>query len=284
MVVNADRSEGLAELLRLKICPGCDYSLEQLPAEGVCPECGRPYDQRVAILCGLGRGNYDAVPGGTWRGIAGPLVWVGILIWFLMTRLPLWEVPQFLAWGVIALIALATQVYARFFSVREPRMQLWLSPEGVAQIPSTPEARQAQWITANARWLVLPILLIAMMIHFKAHARPIGMTLAGFVVVGTIGLWWLLRRRRGVLDSENYRPAVWPWARIEKVEVSLLPKDRARVRCRITRYWWRISVTTEWVVDFEVACKAETAKGLEREMLAWMEGGKVGGFVGVCEG
>jgi hypothetical protein len=275
MVASVDRSDGLVELLRLKICPGCDYSLERLPAEGVCPECGRQYDQRVAILSGLGRGIYDALPGGTWRGIAVQLVWVAFLVWFLIRRLSLWEVPQLLAWGVIALIALATQVYARFFSVRVPRMQLWLSPEGVAQIPSTPEARQAQRVTANTGWLFVPIFVIAMMIQFKAHARPIGVTLAAFVVVGAIALWWWLRRRRDVLDGENYRPRLWSWGQIEKVDVRVLPKDRARILCRIMRYWWRIAVRREWTVDIEVSCRAETAKGLERQMLRWMKGAEM---------
>src|SRR5205085_1891838 len=49
--------------LRLSACPNCDYSLTTLPPEGVCPECGRPYDQQFIILAGRGRGRFET----SWR-------------------------------------------------------------------------------------------------------------------------------------------------------------------------------------------------------------------------
>ena len=38
--------------LRLSHCPGCGYALEGLAPEGVCPECGAPYDQSEIVLHG----------------------------------------------------------------------------------------------------------------------------------------------------------------------------------------------------------------------------------------
>lgn len=56
-----------ADPLRLTLCPGCGYSLTGLGDEGVCPECGRPFDQRTVVLFGWGRGTHatalTATPG-----------------------------------------------------------------------------------------------------------------------------------------------------------------------------------------------------------------------------
>jgi hypothetical protein len=47
--------------LRLGICPGCGYVLNGLPDEGLCPECGREYDQRTVVLYGWSRGLHANV-------------------------------------------------------------------------------------------------------------------------------------------------------------------------------------------------------------------------------
>ena len=42
---------------RPQACPRCDYSLAGAPAEGTCPECGRPYDSTTFILHGQSAGK-----------------------------------------------------------------------------------------------------------------------------------------------------------------------------------------------------------------------------------
>ena len=44
-------------VLRLEQCPQCGYRLEGLPAEGVCPECGRAYEQTTIVLHGWSSGG-----------------------------------------------------------------------------------------------------------------------------------------------------------------------------------------------------------------------------------
>ena len=47
-----------ADPLRLTLCPACGYSLVGLGEEGICPECGRPFDQRTVVLFGWARGTH----------------------------------------------------------------------------------------------------------------------------------------------------------------------------------------------------------------------------------
>jgi hypothetical protein len=48
--MSSDQTQELP--LRLEVCPRCDYSLTGLAAVGVCPECGREYDQFSVFLYG----------------------------------------------------------------------------------------------------------------------------------------------------------------------------------------------------------------------------------------
>lgn len=41
-----------------EVCPICAYSLEGLPGEGICPECGNKYDSNELILHGWARGSH----------------------------------------------------------------------------------------------------------------------------------------------------------------------------------------------------------------------------------
>jgi hypothetical protein len=98
--------------LRLSICPACGYSLTGLANEGVCPECGRAYDQRMVVLYGWGRGTHATAtsappwvavgllalqsvgvlnvvlsPGSSSGERAGWLVvWLGLIAWILWQR------------------------------------------------------------------------------------------------------------------------------------------------------------------------------------------------------
>jgi hypothetical protein len=254
---------------RLKACPGCDYSLETLPSEGTCPECGRRYDQRFVVLTGSGRGMNDNAAGGTWRGTASQSAWVLIIVWVFAAGRRGMTDPQLIGWGVIGAIALASQLYARLFSAREPRMQLWLSPDGAAQVASTPEARRAQWVSANVGWSFLPIALGV--IFFESGLRPgvITWCVIAAVILGAGAWWWRRGRRGGASEGVDYTPALWPWGRIERIEVKVLPRERARVRCRMMRRWAGINLARQWMIDIEIECGAGEAEGLRRQMLRW---------------
>ncbi len=55
----------------LERCPFCEYALEGLPEQHVCPECGQEYDKTWRVF-GLGR---------AWRGMNG---WELLLCWALL--------------------------------------------------------------------------------------------------------------------------------------------------------------------------------------------------------
>ncbi len=263
------------DALRLRSCPACEYSIDALPPEGVCPECGQSYDQRFIVLTGQGRGGYDTLVGGTWRGAtthAGALLFV------------LWTAPWiravdamwYVAWGFAAAGPMCLELYARLFSDREPRMQLWLSSEGAAQISSTTEARWAMQAQSWASWLFIPVIILATIPSSRSTLLIVGL----FVVVTfALGAVIALPRRfvahrRQVAELSVHRPEVtfglWPWASIDTSTVRPLSKGRARVRMETTLKWRRLKLAKRRVVDIEVELTAAQRDALQRRFDQWM--------------
>jgi hypothetical protein len=261
--------DAVSELLRLRVCPGCDYSLETLPGEGICPECGRKYDQRFIVLNGVGRGQQDQREGGTWRGMAGNLLSVGIVLAIFVFDRRLYRDPQMLGWGAIAAIILAMQLYARLFSARAPQMQLWASEDGIAQTMSTPESRRVQMMAAKVNLLFLPITLMAFAFDFHFWAGEIAAGAIMAVTVGVIG--WHVKRQgdREKAQGVDYVPTLWPWERLERMEVKEVRGERMRVRCQMMQTWWRYSVNNKWVVNIDVKCSAEMAERIGALLESW---------------
>jgi hypothetical protein len=71
-------SDQIQELpLRLEVCPRCDYSLTGLAAVGVCPECGREYDQNTVVLYGNAAGSRRNAWSGGGQRSAGQWILTG---------------------------------------------------------------------------------------------------------------------------------------------------------------------------------------------------------------
>src|SRR5712672_2511371 len=71
--------------LPLEACPDCDYALAGLPAEGVCPECGRAYDQDTVVLYGRGGGVHENAINSPTGLLVLQIICIGIVpvsIWF----------------------------------------------------------------------------------------------------------------------------------------------------------------------------------------------------------
>src|SRR4051812_36308586 len=103
--------------LRLRNCPGCGYSLETLPAVGMCPECGRGYDQKFLVYGGVGRGQFDRGAFGTWRGLIYSALYV--LGFYYLARFNWSAWGGFLVswlWVGIFVAVAATHLYAALFA------------------------------------------------------------------------------------------------------------------------------------------------------------------------
>jgi len=259
----------LAEFLRLKSCPTCEYSLEMLPPAGICPECGRSYDQTYVVLTGVGRGRHDTAVGGTWRGSFGQIASVLFIAWIASSQgRPFFKDPFMVACIIAGAVALGTQLYGRLLSPSAPHMQLWLSPNGVSQILSTPEARTGQQAGYIAGHLMTPLVLI--LLAFQFH-NPRFTLATALVITGVWGFFivrfWRRHAQHRQLDQTNFVPKLWPWSQIRKIDVQTLANDRARIRCQLRRYWWKITLSDDWVVDIQIPCPPQIAEKLSRQNL-----------------
>ena len=101
---HAGESNAPSELLER--CPFCDYSLETMPVEHVCPECGQPFDRRWRVFGG--KSGWQAMT--TERRI-GEMLALGAMALtcaFQWWRFPIgivrpsgWDLLFLIAWGVL---------------------------------------------------------------------------------------------------------------------------------------------------------------------------------------
>jgi hypothetical protein len=251
----------LESFLRLQACPNCDYSLQTLPLQGICPECGRSYDQQFAVLTGIGRGANSNL--GDWRGTIRHAALLAFLAWIMFSAQWSWQKTAF---GAVAAFALATHLYARLFSSRDPTMQLWISPRGIVQLSSTPEARQAQRVFAIVEAFFPAVVIIPIFLEMRFHPWAI-VVMTAILLICIASALRTFRRYRNYVAFE--KPGLWSWKSVDRIKVQELPGERASIRCRVTRYWRRVAITTDWIVDIVVACPAGIADQLEKQMLAW---------------
>lgn len=99
-------------------CPFCDYSLEGLPIEHRCPECGRPVDRRWRIFGGRSRWESMRAKGhaGTAAGVAGAILVAVPFLWLLWVGLT--APPHRLSLAVLLFFV------GLFVNVRELRRRL----------------------------------------------------------------------------------------------------------------------------------------------------------------
>ena len=129
-----------ADALRLDVCPGCAYQLEGLPPEGLCPECGRAYDQKTIILYGWAAGSKaDAGNAKPWHAAllaAVPLAYCAAMIVRALRRGHEIRLVLFSGWAAVMI-----WLVWRRFTFRGPGLaQIRLSDAGCLQADSTEDA------------------------------------------------------------------------------------------------------------------------------------------------
>jgi hypothetical protein len=143
------------DALRLTHCPACGYLLEGLPPEGVCPECGRSYDQTRVVLHGWARGShatmYNAPP---WVAVLLALFFGFHLIRGIVQfrRNPGWSAVSLTVWVVFV----GWVIWRRRTHPLPGLVQVHLGPAGCTQIdnpkpdePPDPELKWTPWASVH---------------------------------------------------------------------------------------------------------------------------------------
>ena len=150
--VDVDPAIQPVDPLRLQHCPACGYRLDGLPPEGVCPECGRPYDNATVILHGWSRGTHANASTGTARTFVGFLA----LIVFQIFNTVLNPALRHSAAGLVAVgfcaVALVYALWRRWTADLPGLVQVHLCDAGCRQLDNPKRERQppvAPWRELN---------------------------------------------------------------------------------------------------------------------------------------
>lgn len=251
--------------LRATSCPRCEYLRlnADIPNADVCSECGWRYRDDLIVLVGRGRGRFDSLAGGSWRGTAAIALCATMLLFF-------WRYIGY--WTVVVLILVVSQLAAVFLSPVKPRMQLWLSASGFAQIASTTEARVAQWFAEHAYWLALPFAAVIPFIDKPRNVMSWIIMLTSVVSVSAIMfLVWRPSVRRMVREvSPDDLSWLHPWSDAIEIEFfHRLPTNELRIRITSMHRWRMIDVTKVWLADVEISCSRETVSALSERLRQW---------------
>src|SRR4051812_21530161 len=136
--------------LALMVCPACDYDLRAAPPVGICPECGRAYDQETVYLHGRPRG------GNRGRRLMTDLLanfgWIAVYFGLSMIRrLSGW------VWVPMIAVSLVWAWLRRLDSPRYGTIRVRLNERGVAQYEPPDPASIAAIASAAAPvmlWIV----------------------------------------------------------------------------------------------------------------------------------
>jgi hypothetical protein len=135
---------GVADPLRLTACPRCGHSLEGLPDEGICPECGRPYDQATVVVQGYARGEHARVENAPpWIAALLVVFFLGLTWFYLSTRNTI-----FLLWSGFLMLGFAASLWRRWTNPLPGLVQVRLSGAGCCQVDS----RYAALDVAETPW------------------------------------------------------------------------------------------------------------------------------------
>jgi len=260
------------DAMRLRACPNCDYSLYTLPAEGICPECGRPYDTKYLVLTGRGRGQFDTPLAGTWRSFAS-LALVGLMIYSFFSPSLRWNLlPSF--WWLIPLpFMFVITMFVRLISPAKPMMQLWVCDEGVAQIPSTSEARVAQFVMQNL-WVLILLVAVGLGVLVDRPSLQTALIIGAIALAITaVMLVMVVRRYRREIRAttpieKGGAPRLALWRDITNVDMQPLKGNRARIRVHQLLRWRSISVKSATPVDIEINCDSHDFGTLRNRLIA----------------
>lgn len=272
-----------ADWLRLERCLACAYDLTGLPAEGVCPECGQPYDAGTVELTGTARGSHvtfvNASPSYVLLRLLPWMVVAGGLVLFLI-----WTIgPAFLPLAMIFALSwpgLAIGVVRRCIGGRAV-VRLRMNFAGIVQDDDADEPPAATTVRA-----VIPYVTAAVSIGLFLWMILSGFWLAPIILLVALAIpgvtqWWRARRLRRqiigtpdgtLLTSGVKRRLLMPahWSNAATVHIGMEADDES---CRIvttSRAGGKAGQSGD-VSDIEVRCTPEQAAELRARVAAWRQ-------------
>jgi hypothetical protein len=255
------------DLLRLTQCPRCDYSLQGLPAEGICPECGTRYDQSAIVLRGRlafgQRANRPGIPS---------LIWLAV--WFALVFLPYGRFrgdPLMLFVMGYMVLASGLTWADRLLSPRGDQVLLWINARGLAQQNDfDPTAA-----TTRLRG-VLPIfyaLGLFVVLGFQAYGKHEWVSSAVIAGIAALIVLVLLITRRRRLFGAEVHPALIAWPQFHRLQLAHLRGDRYRIRGEMGNWFLR-----RRPIDFEFTAPHEMIEQLAVQVRQWGSAAKLEGW------
>jgi hypothetical protein len=266
--------------LRLSECPTCRYSLQGLPAEGVCPECGSPYDQATVVLYGWARGERATLSNsGTAAAVAQTAFWA--FLWWLLFRGDIWSAASLVGFSILVGLPALVAVWSRWRVPGAELAQVRFSAEGCAQHDTAELAyTPVRWLLTvfveflQFAYVLLPVAYI-LFLAWKATGRYRWALLVGCVGVACAGmlavrLWRRRTRRSGTLRARQLLRTgnAVPWTSVGVPVLKPVARNRHRIRCTMPRSF--VHGTTV-VIDAVVTCTDEQAAALRQRLETWSE-------------
>jgi hypothetical protein len=253
-------------------CPECGYSLEGLPDEGICPECGQRYDQTMIVLHGTARGRLASLGNAAPRAVIWHVVW-GVLAIACFTDVVgvgrHRTIPMILIayGGVMAALALAR----RFLADRPGLVQDYLRPDGFLQRDH--DDRSLIYVLDKVIGKVIAIVVISLALVASGASDSfvlgvIGLSVAALIFGGAMAYHFVAHRpdrRRTALSVFKLWRRTWREANLVLFE----PAGSSTFRLQLWHKGGRSSAVT-YFVDAEVTCTPEQAARVRALILGWM--------------
>jgi len=250
--------------LRLTYCPQCDYSLEGLPAEGTCPECGYQYDQSfVVIRAGSPASRFAIRFGqtGAWIVRTLPmLMWLFVMVFLLRTRS---DPLTLLMYGYLVFMA-GWELFDRWLSPRPQHLLVWIAPDGIGQSAAVDPKSE---VTHVRRWLAWAFVIFYFAIAFVRHPDQwaVGVIMLA-VIAGLTALFGLGSRVKIARPAAEVRPALLCWTSLRKVRIWRFRGDYHRLRAESKGF------LTTYPIDVVFGATSEQIGELRSRLVAWSGG------------
>jgi hypothetical protein len=214
--------------LRLRNCPQCEYLLEGLPEEGICPECGFAYDRSVVIVRCQGPGAYRL---NSYALVSLAAVLGGVFLFIILMK------PQTLKYATQMVLMLGSFSAVlgvvwldRVTSPRAGDWLLWITALGIGvQTDLDPDSVLAKL----RRWLAIVWLpLYAMAGFLPIMLGPLWYVGLPIASVMGIGLLWLQLgiQVKPAVPAAGPRPALFSWSSVSRIELAEFKSGRYRIR------------------------------------------------------